>query len=171
MQNYFELLGLEPSYQLDQAALQKAYVAAQQASHPDRLIGKSEQERGKAILLSMDANDAYEALKSPLLRAQHLLELKGIIVNADGADTHKPNQALLMEMLELREGMAEASSEADAAKQVQDIKAAMKQIEVALTELFAQNDDEATAQQVIRLRYFGKALEEAMSVQYRLKAS
>ena len=170
MQNYFSLLGLEPAYQLDLAELQRSYTAAQQKFHPDRLIGKSEAERAEAIQYSMDANDAYEVLKSPLERAQHLLLLEGIMVNADEKDTHKPNQALLMEMLELREQMHEAKSEAEIAKQAHDIKAAMKEAEQDLAQLFKQADYEQAAQKVIGLRYLGKALEEAMLIQYRLKA-
>lgn len=170
MQNYFQLLGLEPAYKLDQSALQKAYVSAQQTSHPDRMIGKSEAERARAIQASMDANDAYETLKNPLDRAQHLLALEGIIVNSDERDTHKPSQGLLMEMLELREAMHESQSEAEIAKYAQDIKAAMKQTEANLADFFAKNAHEEAAQAAIRLRYYGKALEEAMGIQYRLRA-
>jgi molecular chaperone HscB len=166
----FELLGFPESYALDLADLQRAYVKAQQGAHPDRMIGKSEDERAKAALASMDANEAYETLKNPLTRAQHLLELQGIIVNADERDTHKPSQALLMEMLELREEMAASSSEGEIAKHAQDIKTAMKQTEADLGALFEKAEREAVAQAVIRLRYYGKALEEAMSIHYRLKS-
>lgn len=167
--NYFTLLGLEPSFALDEADLRKRYLAAQRESHPDRLVGKPEKERAVAIQRSMDVNEAYEALKSPLLRAQHLLELQGILVNSEGRDTVKPNQALLMEMMELREQIGEAASEADAAKAVQDLKAAMTNVTDKLLASFADNAYEDAAQQTIRLRYLGKALEEAVGVQYRLK--
>ncbi len=170
MQNYFNLLGMPESYALDLGALQKAYVSAQQTAHPDRMVGKSDAQRAKAIQVSMDANDAYETLKNPLTRAQHLLELRGVVVNADERDTHKPSQALLMEMLELREEMAAASSEAEIAKFAQDIKLAMKNTEGELEQLFAQENTDAAAQAVIRLRYYGKALEEAMSIHYRIKS-
>ena len=170
MQNYFTLLELPESYELDLAELQRAYTKAQQQYHPDRMVGKTELERAKAVQISMDANEAYEALKSPLLRAQHLLSLKGIIVNADERDTHKPDQALLMEMLELRESMAQSQSEAEIAKHAQDIKAAMKQTEAQLASMFAEKAYEEAAQAVIRLRYLGKSLEEAMSIHYQIKS-
>ena len=91
-------------------------------------------------------------------------------MNADERDTHKPSQALLMEMLELREAMAASASEAEIAKHSQDIKTAMKKLEADLAGLFEKTDHDAAAQAVIRLRYYGKALEEAMSIQYRLKS-
>lgn len=170
MQNYFELLDLTPAYSQDEAALQRAYVSAQQRYHPDRLVGKSEAERAEAIHKSMDASEAYEQLKSPLGRAEHLLALQGIIVNADEADTHKPSQGLLMEMLEMRETLAEAGNEVDIAKHAQDIKAAMRTCEKKLGEYFEAHVYAEAAQQTIRLRYLGKALEEALGYQYRLKS-
>lgn len=169
MRNYFELLGLKPSFALDASALQRAYVAAQQRFHPDRQAGASEAARAEAIQASMDANEAYETLKNPLGRAEHLLALEGVVVNTDERDTHKPSQALLMDMLELRENLSQAAGEADAARQVQDLREAMRRCEASLGEAFTQQAHEVAAQQAIRLRYLGKALEEAMAAQYRLK--
>ena len=169
MQNYFELFGLKPSFVLNEAALHKAYVSAQQAFHPDRLVGKPDAERAKAVQISMDANDGYEVLKSPLLRAQHLLALQGIVVNADEKDTHAPSQALLMETLELREALAEADGEPEIARHVHDIKAAMKQTEKELSESFVSQNYDGAAQLTIKMRYLGKALEDALMQHYRIK--
>ena len=109
--NYFELFELEPSFILDETALHRAYVSMQQQFHPDRMIGKSDEERAVAIQQSMDANDGYEILKDQLKRAQHLLELNGFKVNQDGQDAVRPDQSLLMEMMEMREHLEEASDE------------------------------------------------------------
>lgn len=170
MQNHFALFDLAPSYALDLDALHKAYVAIQRKVHPDRLIGKSEAERATLIIHSMDANDAYEALKSPLSRAEHLLALRGIIVNTDEHDTHKPSQDVLMEMLEQRESMSQLSSEVEVAQQVHALQQSLGQTEKELTALFETNRLDAAAQASIRLRYLGKALEEALSIQYRFKS-
>lgn len=170
MQNYFQLLGVEERFTLDASTLNKAYMAAQQRFHPDRLVGKSDAERADSVQRSMDTNDAYETLKTPLGRAEHLLALDGIIVNQDELDTHHPSQDLLMEVLELRESLAESQSEPEVAKHILDIKAAMRETEEQLMELFEQESPTKAAQATIRLRYLGKTLEEAMGLQYRLKA-
>jgi Fe-S protein assembly co-chaperone HscB len=114
--NFFDWLGIETSFSLDESDLRKRYLAAQRESHPDRFIGKSDKERTVAVQRSMDMTLAYETLKSPLLRAQHLLDIHGFKVNTEGHDTIKPSPELLMEMMELREQLAEADSEAMAAK-------------------------------------------------------
>ena len=80
MQNYFELLKIDAAFNLDAGALQQAYIRAQQQCHPDRMVGKSEAERAKAMQLTMDVNQAYETLKSPRRRAEHLLALQGILL-------------------------------------------------------------------------------------------
>lgn len=169
MQNYFTLLNLRESFTLDDVALQREYVAAQRRSHPDKMIGKSEKERVAAFQLSMDVNDAYETLKHPLARAEHLLALHDIHVNTDGNDTVKPDQALLMEIMEMREQLEGCVVQSDAAKCIADIRKALEQVSDDLTDAFAEKDWQVAAQLTIRMRYYTKSLEEAMAMQFRLK--
>lgn len=167
--DYFVLLGLNPAFALDEADLRKRYLAAQRESHPDRLVGKSERERAQAVQRSMDINEAYEKLKSPLLRAEHLLALQSIFVNTDGNDTVKPSSELLVEIMELRERLADVTSEAEAAQAVRDMKTAMEQVITRLGDAFLEKNYDAAAQMTMRLRYFGKTLEEAYARQYGMK--
>lgn len=155
-------------FTLDGAQLRDSYVKAQQTSHPDRMIGKPDVERAKAIQHSMDVNEAFETLKDPLLRAQHLLVLQGIQVNTDD-DSIKPSPELLMEAMEMREHMSGVQNERDAALLVLDVKKASDECTEKLTNAFEANDYTAAAQLTIRLRYLGKALEEAYMKQYQMK--
>ncbi|MDX2113738.1 MAG: Fe-S protein assembly co-chaperone HscB [Alphaproteobacteria bacterium] len=107
--NYFSILELPAIFSLDPAALESAYFAAQRQFHPDRYAAKPEPERLKAAQASADANKAYRVLKDPLSRAQHLLELEGVVVGTDH-DSIKPSQALLMEVMELRETPPDAKT-------------------------------------------------------------
>lgn len=100
--NWFELFGIAPAFTIDPAALEKAYFTAQRQFHPDRMIGKSGEEKLAAMQRSADINRAYETLKSPLARAQYLLQLQSITVGTH-TDTVKPSHALLTEIMELRE--------------------------------------------------------------------
>ncbi|MFN7612459.1 MAG: Fe-S protein assembly co-chaperone HscB [Alphaproteobacteria bacterium] len=171
MLNYFEILGTPASFTLDVKALEKAYFNAQMAAHPDRQIGKSEAERIVAIERSMSANEAYETLKNPMTRAEHLLALSGVRVNSDN-DTVKPSQALLMEIMELREQIEE--SRADGKKLlalVADIRLAADQCCDDLAEAFAAGDLHHAAERTIKLHYLGKAVEEAHLYLYRVKAA
>ena len=100
--DYFNLLNVSPAYALDLQALEKAYFTQQRLYHPDRFVGKPDAERLAAMGRSVDINKAYQLLKNPLSRAQYLLHSQGIEVGTDH-DTVKPSQALLMEIMELRE--------------------------------------------------------------------
>jgi len=169
MTHYFAQLGLKPSFALDDSVLRKAYIDVQQRCHPDRMVGKSDAERMEAIQQSMDANEAYEALKSPLTRAQHLLELQGILVNSEEGDTVKPEPTLLMEIMELREQLAAARTEADIAHAAHDLRHAMQACVTSLASAFDDADWQRAAGLTIRLRYLGKSLEEATIRQYQIQ--
>ena len=169
MHNLFDILGLPASYTLDERALEQAYFAAQRATHPDRLIGKPEAERIAAFEQSQLVNDAYETLKDPLARAEHLLALRGVIVNAD--DSRDVPPMLLMEMMELRERLEESAQSGVAlAGVVGEIKQQAGDSQRALATAFASDDLDAAAQETTRLAYVMKALEQAHMLIYRLKA-
>ena len=169
MQSFFELLGLAPAFPLNEKALETAYFAAQRACHPDRLIGKSEAERIAAIQQSQLVNDAYETLKNPLTRAEHLLELQGFHAFAEDV---KASPELLMEIMELREQIYDAAGEGAAlAALVEDLKTRAKSTTAALAQSFAEADYAGATHDVQRLHYLMKSLEEAHIYIYRLKAA
>ncbi len=144
--NCFSILGLDASFLIDLNQLESAYFAAQRQFHPDRFIGKSEAERLKAAQASADANKAYRILKDPLTRAQHLLALQGVIVGMDH-DSVKPSQALLMEVMELREIPPDA-------------KTLDKLREASITRIalyFGGKDWPAMAEETLRFGYLMKA--------------
>ncbi len=145
--NYFTLLSLPQNFNLDPAALEAAYFSAQRRYHPDRLAGKSTEEKLAAAQTSADVNEAYNTLKHPLSRAKHLLALQGITV-LDDANSAKPDTALLAEIMELQEAIAD--------KQNPDIAALIDACERALSEAFAKNDYDQAKSSTIRLSYLYK---------------
>jgi molecular chaperone HscB len=167
VQNLFSLLNLPVDFALDGAALEQAYFRAQREFHPDRQAGKSSSERQQAIFASMDANNAYQTLKSPVKRAQHLLALQGILVNADTASSVKPATALLMEMMEWREKLADCHTE-EAWQSLYDAVVQMQQdAEAKFAEAYQHAAWQDAAQQAIRLRYVEKMNEEMRLHQMR----
>lgn len=167
MQSFFEILGIPASFVLDEKALEQAYFTAQKACHPDRFIGKAEADRVAAVSRSQLVNDAYETLKNPLTRAEHLLELQGVHVL--GEDQPAPPQ-LLLEMLELRERVADAEDGAALAAMVSEIKALAAANSKDIEQAFAANDVVKASEETLRLHYLGKAMEEAHMRIYRLKS-
>jgi molecular chaperone HscB len=169
MENLFEILGLPQQFSLNLKTLEDAYFTAQGACHPDRFVGKPEMERMAAMSRSQWVNESYETLKNPLRRAEYLLELHGIFALSEDAQAPA---ALLMEMMELREHIADAASNgATLATAIADITARANATLAALDEAFKAGNYVAATEETLRLHYLGKAIEEAHMRVYRLKAA
>jgi molecular chaperone HscB len=156
--NYFSLFDIAPSYELDLTALEQAYFIKQQQYHPDRLVGKSDEERSKAIQLSMDINQGYHALKDAILRAQHLLVLQGVYVNTE-RDNIKPSPMLLMEMMEWREEI-EGSTFDMLAEHQQKAETMKSETIDALSQQFANQQWQEAAQSTLKLQYLSKVMDD-----------
>lgn len=169
MQNLFEILGLPVQFPLDLKTLEGAYFTAQRACHPDRFVGKPEAERIAAITRSQMVNDAYETLKDPPRRAEHLLELQGIFILGEEAEA---SPTILMEMMELREQVADAGkSGVELARIIDDIKERAKLTTQEIERAFELKDYDVAGEESVRLHYLGKAMEEAYMLVHRLKVA
>jgi molecular chaperone HscB len=157
--DHFARLGLPAALELDAAALDKAYFALQRQWHPDRFVGKPPAERARASVEAAALNDAYRILKNPLDRAIYLASLKGVELPGDGKTIDDPD--LLMEVMDAREELQEASSvgEVDALA-----KFAREDLQKGLAELprlFSANDKAGIRKTLLRLRYLDKFADEA----------
>lgn len=122
MQNYFELFELEPKFSIDLATLESRYRKLQSENHPDRFVTASATEKLQSMQLATLANEAYQYLKQPALRASYLLGLLGIDAILE-SNTAMPAD-FLMQQMDWREQL-------EGAKQARDIVA----IEVLAREL------------------------------------
>jgi molecular chaperone HscB len=115
--NHFAVLGLEPAYELDVAALERSYLGLQQQHHPDHATAGTAGERRAAMERSGAINEAYRALRDPVRRAEYLCRLGGIDLDVSDPDRGAPpmSQAFLIDMIERRDGMAETRQRGHAA--------------------------------------------------------
>ena len=157
--DHFARLGLPAALDLDAGALDKAYFARQRQWHPDRFVGKPAEQRAKASVEAAGLNDAYRTLKDPLSRAVYLAALKGVELPGDGKTIDDPE--LLMEAMEAREELHEASTilaiDGLATKSRDEMKSSLAR----LPSLFLANDRPAIRKTLLRLRYLDKFAEEA----------
>ncbi len=119
----FETLGIEPRFGLDLRAVEQRHRELSRALHPDRYTGRSAAERRLALGRAIDVNEAFRAVRDPVRRAEALLLRAGVAVSETGEP--KPDPALLMEMMEAREELAEARRAKDLAR-VGKLAAAMR---------------------------------------------
>jgi molecular chaperone HscB len=155
----FALLGLLPAYDVDLEALERAFFERSKALHPDRFASAPAAERVAALSRSRALNDAYQLIKKPVARAEYLLERAGVTIG----DNERLEPAFLMEILELREELAEARAAGELAR-VEALQRAMKARRTealdVLPGLFAAGDFAAIKHRLIALRYIHRYLEE-----------
>lgn len=77
--NYFELFHIPQNYVVDVKLLQKQYLLLQAEHHPDK--ARNDTQRLTNLNQSMQINEAFKVLKDDYLRASHLLELNGQILD------------------------------------------------------------------------------------------
>jgi molecular chaperone HscB len=111
LQSHFDLFGLTPAFSLDGEALDQAYREIQSRVHPDRFAHAGDAERRASMQWTTRVNEAYRALKSPVQRAKHILELHGVDVEFE-TNTQMPSDFLLQQ-LELREELETAAAKKD----------------------------------------------------------
>jgi len=76
--DYFSFFDLPRKLTLDVVALEKQFYVLSRKLHPDRFASKPVAEQEAALAQSSLLNDAYRALKDPILRTQYLLTLEGV---------------------------------------------------------------------------------------------
>jgi len=153
---------LPAQFDLDPQTIERAFFDRSKELHPDRFANAPAAERVAALSRSRALNDAYQTLKKPVQRAEYLLVRAGVTIG----DNERLDPEFLMEILELREELADARAgkrTSEIEKLCADMKARRRTALDSLTPLFANNDLAAIKEQLILLRYIDRYLEECDS--------
>jgi molecular chaperone HscB len=107
----FDVFGLAPAFDLDQNELERRYRELQKQLHPDKFVHATRSERRESLSRAVSVNEAYQALRDELKRADLVLTRHA------GAPVGKAtvDPELLMEVMELREALASARKRGDLA--------------------------------------------------------
>jgi molecular chaperone HscB len=167
MQNHFELFGLAPAYALQTDALDKSYREIQAKVHPDRFAHAGDAERRASLQWTTRVNEAYRALRDPVQRGKHLLELHGVDV-AFETNTQMPTEFLLQQ-LELREQLESASAKKDVAA-LDALRQALRQDQLALEQQIGEaidsRQDYPGAAELVRKLMFLERLDSEIDSAY-----
>ena len=161
----FGLLGLPPRFDVDPATLERAFFERSKELHADRFATAPAAERVVALTRSRALNDAYQLLRREASRAEYLLGREGITIG----DNERIDPALVMELLEEREVLAEARQQGEL-REVSRLQDSMRRRRRTALDrvktLFADLDTDRPARlaeikgQLILLRYVDRYLEE-----------
>jgi len=143
-QNYFELFGFTTSYEIDLVKLSDIYRELQKAVHPDRFANASDREKLLSAQKATLVNEAFSCLKSPILRAQYLLELNNIKYDDERETIQDPE--FLMEQMELREALSDVRDSNDAIANLDsmlaDISKRVKRAQESLSSLLVETTEQ-----------------------------
>ena len=106
--NYFELFGMQPGFDIDFSRLESKYRELQSLLHPDRYAAAGAQEKRLAVQGSALVNQACTVLNDDCARAAYLLELEGLEFRDEPDTVNDPE--FLMEQMELREALERSAS-------------------------------------------------------------
>jgi len=172
--NYFELFGLPVDFIVDGDALSERYRELQRVVHPDRYASASEQEQRLALQQATQVNQAYETLKDPVRRAQYLLALKGIDMDAQQETTR--DTAFLMEQLRLREELENARNAEDPEAVLDELMGRIGAMIRTLVAQMAMQFEEGTPEQlegaresVRKMQFLNKLHAEAETLEAELE--
>ena len=152
LSNDFEIFGVAPAFALDRDALDKRWKDLQREAHPDRFAAADAQAQRQAMQWSVRINEAYQRLKDPLKRAAYLCELNGAPIQAEN-NTAMPT-AFLMQQMQWREDLEDASDSAALERMADDVAAARSRMLLDLQQTAdVQRDFPALAGQVRALMF------------------
>ncbi|MFS2222049.1 co-chaperone HscB [Pantoea sp. B65] len=168
--DYFTLFGLPPAFAVDTSLLTARFQELQRQFHPDRFAMRPESERLHALQQAATINQAYQALRKPLSRAEYLLLLQGFDINNEQHTLR--DTAFLMEQLELREELENIEQAADAESALADFSQRLERMTASRSALM-QSELEAqqwaqAADTVRKLRFLVKLRSQTEQLEERL---
>jgi len=174
--DHFRVFGLPRKFDLDVADLERRYKEMTKVLHPDRFARADGRARRASLERTVQLNLAWRTLSQPVARAEYLLSLEGVGVgdpagsersdDSSNRATQPVDTALLVEVMELRESLAEARVRGDSAKLATLIVGVRARHDKEIADVaagFAATPPNLTgiAGHLVAARYYRRFLEEA----------
>lgn len=160
--NYFELFGLSNlTFDVDLGMLDRQFKLLQWQLHPDKAVGKSEEEKHFANQAATLVNMGYTVLKRPLSRANYILAQKGV-VPSEGFEGTIQDPELLMEVMEAREQVEESNDPATLQQLLYSNKERQQRLVKALSKAFKEDDIKEASSLTHQLTYLVRLEKEIL---------
>ena len=166
MTNYFELFQLPIKLPIDSGQLTVNYQQLQRQYHPDNFAQATDNEKVAIIQKSAMINDGYQTLKNPLKAAEYLLSLQGVDVATEQNIIHDAD--FLMEQFSLREKLDDIESQNNV-ELLDDfhseISQRKKQVYQQLLDDISQQNWQTALNQIYKIRYLARLIEQIEKLQ------
>lgn len=166
MTNYFVLFQLPIKLPIDSGQLTVNYQQLQRQYHPDNFAQATDNEKVAIIQKSAMINDGYQTLKNPLKAAEYLLSLQGVDVAIEQNIIHDAD--FLMEQFSLREKLDDIESQNNI-ELLDDFHSEIsqreKQVYQQLLGDISQQNWQAALNQIYKIRYLARLIEQIEKLQ------
>ena len=136
--DYFAVFGLPHKLAIDLSALEQKFLQLSWKLHPDNFVNAGEQERELSLKKSSELNDGYRALRDPLSRIEHLLEIEG--ERKEGETKQQAPPELLEEVFELNESLDELRDANESGGNLAELKTKLQSAETNFQEKLQEVD-------------------------------
>lgn len=163
-ENFYKLLGVTESFQVDSNLLSENFKSLQRQWHPDKFVSKPQPDQQGAANMSAKLNEAYSVLRVPYKRAKHLLQIRAEHSHANllSIDDLPLEPQFLMWVLEIREATASAAGNLDKLRALRgSLETALKQCLDHLAAAFEGNNLDIAAKETAKLQYL-RRIEQAI---------
>jgi molecular chaperone HscB len=155
---FFDFLSVPKSFDLDIHRLEKNYWKKQRVIHPDKFGVKSSEEQEYSLQQAESLNVAYETLRKPVMRAQYMLSLVGIEIG-EGSDSSDLPADVLFEVMETREELSLAHSDADIRTIAMKNNSSQQNAVQTISQAFQQGDFAQARVATQQLMFYSKIAE------------
>jgi molecular chaperone HscB len=170
-QNYFELFGLDLTFDINLKLLSSAQQRLQAVYHPDRFVNASERDKRLSVQQASWINAAFETLSKPVKRARYMLELNGLELNDESETTS--DTAFLMEQIAMREEIEECRSNADPLSCcdhiIEKLRSKAEQFETEFVTNFNQGQLDDARLSSRKMQFIQRIMDQLMDLQIELE--
>ncbi|XP_049879597.1 iron-sulfur cluster co-chaperone protein HscB [Pectinophora gossypiella] len=135
-ENYFKIMGVSETFDLDEAELAKKYKELQKYLHPDKFANRNKEELEISEMYSSLVNEAYKTLLEPLQRGIYMLRLRGKEI----PEKTEVDKAFLMTIMEKNEEVESAETEQEIMKLNEENKMKIKELQKRVSMAFFDGD-------------------------------
>ncbi|KAJ0173122.1 hypothetical protein K1T71_011298 [Dendrolimus kikuchii] len=149
-ENYFKVMGVNETYDLDENDLAKKYKDLQKYLHPDKFANKKMEEQEISEKYSSLVNEAYKTLLEPLARGIYMLRLRDKAI----PENTEIDQEFLMKIMEKNEEVEKADTEEEIMRLNNENKAKIKDLQKKLSLAFLDGDLKQVEKLLSHMKYY-----------------